>query len=209
MQSANSLRLPRMRVRARSLKAVFRPAFRAVFRFVLLAGVSAVLGGCALLRDDPLESWPDNIPPANYFVSAYEQDAENQRVQTLREYLYWVRSFYAGTALYPRGWNSITADVLAQNTNIAKQASRRQELQTLGRNIAREWSKDSSLSLVQSRHLAVWGVAASRSVDEGNIDETLKKIERDLDLLIAREMSADAIVADRYHPDDPDDYFAL
>ena len=48
------------------------------------------------------------------FVDAYESHPEAAEYQSLDEYLYWVRAFYEGTTLYPRGWTSITEAIVAE-----------------------------------------------------------------------------------------------
>lgn len=182
-----------------------------------LPGASAVLGvivlaalasGCVGLRD-PLGDWPSALPPANYFVSAYEQDSRLDDYQPLDDYLYWVRRFYEGTALYPRGWSDISADILAETEDAERIRERERRLTMLGRDIAAEWAKHNDVRLVDNRHLAVWGEAAGRSIGEDNVDETLAKIAEDLDQLLAQDLAPEAITADRYHAPDPDDWFAL
>jgi hypothetical protein len=167
------------------------------------------LVACAGFRQAVVDDWPDELPPAAFFVAAFETDAALQDYQALEDYLYWIEKFYEGTALYPRGWNDITADILAQSADPAYAAQLRRELRLLGRDIAAEWAKDNDVRLVDNRHLAVWGMAAERAVGEGNVDETLLLIHDDLEKLLSMELSPDAITADRYHEPDPDDFFAL
>jgi hypothetical protein len=82
-------------------------------------------------------------------------------------------------------------------------------LSLLGRDIASEWAKDNSVRRVDSRHLAIWGAAAARAVKEENVDETLQKISMDLQKLLALDLAPSSITADRYHLQDPDDWFAF
>ncbi len=168
-----------------------------------------MLGGCAGLQRDFVKNWPENLPPANYFVSSYERDAVNQEHQALHEYMYWVRKFYEGTALYPRGWSDITDDILDATQDPAGRQRIARRLSVLGRDIAAEWSKDSGISLVKNHNLATWSIAASRAVAEGDVEETLDRIGDDLAQLLNRELTADAITAERYHAPDPDDIFAF
>ncbi|MFK7828477.1 MAG: hypothetical protein AB8B57_01740 [Congregibacter sp.] len=177
---------------------------------VLVALTLAVLlSACAGLHKNQSKSWPANLPPESYFASAYESDQANQKVQTVHEYLNWVRSFYQGTVLYPRGWNDISLDILTNRHSSQAPQQLEQRLFLLGRDIATEWSKDSSLSLVKSQHLAAWGVATSRAVAEQNVDETLDKITSDLQKLLLRQLRSDAITPERYHAPDPEDWFAF
>lgn len=61
----------------------------------------------------------------------------------------------------------------------------------------------------ESRHPAVWGVAAGRAVEEDNVDDTLQKISEDVKELLTRELPTHAITEERYHVQDPDVDFAL
>ncbi len=169
----------------------------------------SLLSACAGLRDGTSSEWPQGFPPASFFVSAYEADTANHELQSLQEYLYWVRRFYEGTALYPTGWNDLTADVLAATPDPDLASKRKQKLHRLGRDIAAEWSKDSSVNRVESYHLAVWGGAAGRAVDVGNVDETLQKVSHDVQKLLLLALPPEVITESRYHPEDPDDEFAL
>lgn len=168
-----------------------------------------VLGACSVFFDQSAANWPENLPPSQHFVSAYELDPVNAQIQSQRTYLYWVRSFYEGTLLYPIGWNQITSDILAETSEVSLIEVRRQQLYKLGQEIATEWAKDTQVNLVENSHLAVWSVAASRAVEEDNVQETLSKIQEDVRLLLSLELTADEITADRYHPQDPDDWFAF
>lgn len=178
-------------------------------RLPLLAPVIiSLLSACSSLRDSSSE-WPEGLPPARFFISAYEKDTTNHQHQSLQQYLYWVRRFYEGTTLYPNGWNDLTADVLSQAPDPELAAQRKQKLYQLGLAIAAEWSKASVVNRVESPHLAVWGVAAGRAVEEDNVDETLQKISEDVQKLLSLELPPNTITEDRYHPEDPDDEFAL
>lgn len=180
-----------------------------ILRVIGLALMSTLLSACATFVDDAAEDWPPQLPPVSFFAAVYAQDAANAGAQTVDEYLYWVRNFYEGNLLYPRGWNSITEDILAETQGASKLELRREELFRLGQKIAAEWAKDTSVNLVENAHLAVWGIAAGRAVDEDNVDETLAMISEDVDLLITQDLGPDAITAGRYHPQDEDDFFAM
>ena len=166
------------------------------------------LAGCAGLGNAPVDDWPAGAPQAGFFLGVYQRDTVNQEHQTLEKYLYWVRGFYQGTPLYPRSWNDITGDIIeASDPEHAQELEAR--LFVLGRDIAAEWSKSRNVNHVKTGHLAVWGTAAERSVAEGNIDETLSRISKDLQGLLKQELAASEITASRYHPQDPDDWFAF
>jgi len=182
---------------------------RSVARRTLLLVAFGVLGGCASLRDGTADPWHAGLPPIGFFEQAYARDGELQDEQSLQEYLYWVRKFYAGTTLYPRGWNDISRDLLAAADDDTNTAQRERKLYLLGRDIAAEWSKANSVRDVDDGHLAVWSIAAGRAVNEDNVDKTLDAIMADLQQLLAGALSPDAITANRYHEPDPEDWFAF
>lgn len=182
---------------------------RVYWRLMQALVVVSLLSACAGLRDGTSGEWPRGLPPVSFFITSYQTDTANHDLQSLQEYLYWVRRFYGGTALYPTGWNDLTADVLAETPDPDLALERKQKLHRLGRDIAAEWSKDSAVNRVESHHLAVWGSAAGRSVEEGNVDETLQKISDDVKKLLSLDLPAEAITENRYHSQNPDDEFAL
>lgn len=168
-----------------------------------------LLEACAVVRDDVASDWPEELPPVAFFTDAYRDTPGLETEQPLTEYLYWVKAFYSGTALYPRGWSDLVAEQIDQSPGPAEAERRQVQLYNLGRDIAAEWAKANSVRRVDNRHLQVWGSAAGRAIDEGNVDDTLIKIAADLELLLAQELGPDAITAERYHAQDPDDWFAL
>jgi len=178
---------------------------------VRLAGmliVCAMVGACTSLRDGAAQAWPGGLPPVTYFEEVYAKDRQLRGLQSLEDYLSWVRSFYQGAPLYPRGWNDISEDLLAAADDPAQRAQRERKLYTLGRDIAAEWSKANSVRAVNAGHLSIWSVAAGRAVKEDSVDETLDAIIADLQRLLAGELLPDAITANRYHEPDQDDWFA-
>ena len=180
------------------------PALRLAGIFI----VCAMVGACSTLRDGPAQAWPADLPPVTYFEGVYAKDRQLHGLQSLDDYLSWVRSFYQGAPLYPRGWNDVSEDLLAAAGDPAQRAQRERKLYLLGRDIAAEWSKANSVRVVNAGHLSVWSVAAGRAVKEDSVDETLEAITADLQRLLAGELPPDAITANRYHEPDPDDWFA-
>jgi hypothetical protein len=77
---------------------------------LLLLSCAALLAACA--STGPIE-WPAELPEREFFESAYKADLANQPLQTRREYLGWIKSFYTGTAIYPTGWFDVQERVLA------------------------------------------------------------------------------------------------
>ena len=191
--------------RGDSLPQQTRPSTRRALILCLLCGF---LDACSALLPDPQQVWPDGIPPVSYYVGVYEKDPENQALQSLKDYLYWIEGFYEGTVLYPRGWSDLVADQLSQSSG-EESADRSRQLYRLGRDISTDWARHNRVRRIDNRHLAVWGAAAGRAIDEDNVDETLQRIAADVKLLLSGELQPDAVTAARYHEQEADDWFAF
>lgn len=158
---------------------------------VLLA---LLLSACFSLQ---LEDWPDNIPPSQLFVDAWQDDPVNQQVQPMDEYLYWVRAFYKGTVVYPRGWLQLESELLALVEDDAQPALA-EDLYDLGIVIGAEWSKVNEGRLIDNRLLALWGTVLQMSLTVDKELEAVTMITGDVQLLIAGNLLKDDIFEARY-----------
>lgn len=181
----------------------------AALRGLALALLAALLGACTGLQGEARSRWVEGMPPIRHFVSVYRSEPALQGEQSLQEYLQWVVSFYRGSTLFPRGWNDLVADQMAESGPGEEASRRRAQLYRLGRDMAAEWAKANGVRRVDTSDLAVWGQATERAIEEGNIDATLDRIEDDLRSLLAGTLDPATITASRYHPPDPEDWFAL
>ena len=144
-----------------------------------------------------VEDWPDNIPPSRHFVRAWQDDTINQQVQPMDEYLYWVRSFYVGTVVYPRGWLDIKNELLTLTNNDEK-SSLAAEVDALGITIGAEWAKLNEGRLIDNRMLALWGSVLQLSLAENNELQAVDVISRDVERLLAGEIEKEDVVEPRY-----------
>lgn len=173
------------------------------FKLILqtvFAGLLLMLGACASLPEEMTGKdsvWPEEIPSRDYFVQAFERDAANQQAQTRKDYLTWIVRFYRGWALYPRGWNWLTEEVV-DSVSVDERAQVEGQMVSLGQRISAEWAKNRDLRSVNTNHLMIWGDALKIAVRDGSQLDLAEKISRDVDALLAREMSPDTIDLDRY-----------
>ncbi len=159
------------------------------------------LPGCAVFSaKEPL--WPAELKHQAYFLSLYQQDAGNAKLQNLDQYLGWVISFYQGTELHPRGWNSIKTDLLRKNPEAAFANELQHKLERLGLMIAGEWAKNNQTRLITTRHVAIWGNALMKSAEQGETLELLDRVTIDVEDLLARRLAADAIKEDRFYAEE-------
>ncbi len=142
-------------------------------------------------------SWPEEIPTRDFFVEAFERDAANQQAQTRKDYLTWIVRFYRGWALYPRGWNWLTEEVV-DSVDSEQKGEVEAHMVSLGERISAEWAKDRDVRSVNTNHLMIWGDALKIAVRDGSQLDLAEKISRDVDALLAREMSPETIDLDRY-----------
>ena len=154
-----------------------------------------------------ISDWPRDIPPRAYFVAVYDADQRNQQVQTLNEYLVWVKRYYHGWELYRRGWNDVTEDLVTQMEDPVKAEEVRTKMDSIGRSIAGEWSKKSKSRKIFTRQVAIWGNALVESMNRGEELKLLNAVSGDVNGLLARQIPTDAITDDRYYLADENDIF--
>jgi len=83
-------------------------------------------------------------PVEGDFRLTYEADAANRKVQTWVQYWGWVTSFYNGSP-FSQGWTGMANTYLERVRDDAVRRRFRSELNTLGRDICREWAKGSGV----------------------------------------------------------------
>jgi len=161
---------------------------------LLLLSCAALLAACA--STGPIE-WPAELPEREFFESAYKADRANQPLQTRREYLGWIKSFYTGTAIYPTGWFDVQERVLAtaapENVN-----SLEPRIQELGKLIAAEWAKENSGRAIDNRLLALWGSTLQAATPGEQRLEVFEFVFNDVRRLLDRELDKSAIADSRY-----------
>ena len=123
------------------------------FKIILPGLLSVSLMSCL---SPQLAQWPDSIPPMQTFVQVYEEDSQNQRLQSRQEYLEWVLVFYRGNLVYPTGWLDLHSYIHAAATP-AQTSLLDKQFAVLGAAIAAEWSRDNSLRRIDNRMLSLWG----------------------------------------------------
>ena len=154
----------------------------------------AVLTACA--SNGPID-WPEELPERQFFETAYQADLANQPLQSRREYLGWIKSFYTGTVIYPTGWFDVQERVLATAApeNVQNLEPRIKEL---GKLIAAEWAKENSGRAIDNRLLALWGSTLQAATPGEQRLEVFELVFSDVRRLLARELDKNAIADSRY-----------
>jgi len=80
-------------------------------------------------------------PVEKDFRNAYDEDSANAKKQSWKEYWTWVQTFYQGN-LFDAGWLRRSESLLASIKDAKERDKVRDALNSLGRQLAAEWSKD-------------------------------------------------------------------
>jgi hypothetical protein len=153
-----------------------------------------------LMAKDPV--WSDDLPRYAYFFNEYQRDSINTNVQTLEQYLAWVQRFYSGWELYPSGWNSIKGDLLLRIKDPALAGEVNNKMDDLGLSISREWAKNNDTRVINTRHVSIWGNALLKSLQQGETLEVIARITADVQDLIGKKITADAITENRFYAEE-------
>jgi hypothetical protein len=138
-----------------------------------------------------VESWRP------YFVAEYERDSCNTRRQTFDEYWRWVKTFLLVGGSGHAGWLAQTTSAVANVRDEAAKQALSARSQTIGKQIAGEWAKDSACRKIYSNplqgrpNLLDWGRklqrAASRDRGDGHeIAAALKAVESEFEAASSR-----------------------
>lgn len=161
------------------------------------------LSGCTLLM--PAGSWPEGLPPREYFVDYYQASEDNHAYQSLDDYLYWIQVFYEGNALSP-GWIHLSSELVFEAEEDRKVTYAR-KMQTLGRLIAAEWAQNNNVRLIDTRCASIWRDALLEAVSRDDLDNYIQRFEADVNAILAGELSKGDIQLERYYEVEEFDFF--
>ena len=179
-------------------KTIFIMSIYSLSRFIVTYVLVLLLGAC---MGGPRQEWPTQLPSQQVFEAAFDADQANGEVQTEADYLLWVKRFYLGWALYPNGWEWLTATVLEATPDARERDRLRRQMAGIGQKIVSEWAKDSQHRAINTSHLIVWGNAVRLAVKEGSQAMLADKIAGDVDELLSQGLRPSQIEMDRYFPE--------
>lgn len=169
-----------------------------------------LLTGCASYTRI-VDTWPAELPPADYFVAAYEQDLDNQKVQSLRSYLIWVKRFYQGWVVYEKGWLPMSEDLVSRIDDHDKKSEAAAKIAEIGLRISPEWAKDKDDRYILTSTISEWGESLLESLSRGDSLELMDSVMADITLLERGQLAPEEITIERYFPDlkidEDDDFF--
>ncbi len=173
-----------------------------LLNFYFFLGICLMASSCASIK--PGAPWPDGAPPSKNFVHHYQMDKKNQRVQTKREYLHWVRRFYLGINLVP-GWLKITDQVLG-SLEEPRRSHVAEQLRHVGERIGSEWAKDNDVRLISTRSAVIWGQAVPEALNQDDLDNFLVLLDGDVEAMLTGKISGSDIGFERYYAYDFDSF---
>ncbi|MDT8429611.1 MAG: hypothetical protein RQ757_12710 [Pseudomonadales bacterium] len=163
-----------------------------ISRIALALLLCSLLQGCINLN-----KWPADIPERALFNAAYEQDIENQQVQSRDEYLTWVLRFYAGWGPMAMGWNDMTLAVMdGLEGELYQEAESKRDF--LGLLISAEWAKDNNVRKINTAMLSLWGAVMISVPDATQRIAALDLLIADAQDLLDGELFADQVNDQRY-----------
>jgi len=164
-----------------------------------------VLFGCSS-SPEVVDDWPAELPPKEIFIQSYENDADNQEVQSREDYLTWIKRFYQGWVVYSHGWLKVSQNLL-EELPMDQRAAARDQIADIGLEIAREWAKDKMDRYIFTNMVAVWGGGLLEALNQGDIFKYMELVEQDLELLKRRNIVREDISLQRYFPNIQTDSF--
>jgi hypothetical protein len=150
----------------------------AVFALSVTLFSSPFLSTAGLGRSqEPCEEKEFDAPSQQDYREEYDRDAINQKKQTWPQYWGWVKSFHEGT-FFISGWTDRAKELVV---NVKPGPDRKKlvkEINDFGKDICKEWAKDSSVCKVGTAELTRWGkmVEKAKKADAGDGEELAKAI---------------------------------
>ena len=139
---------------------------------------STLLTSAGICRaQEPCEEKEIEAPSQKDYREEYDRDATNQKKQTWSQYWGWVKSFHEGT-FFVSGWTDRAKDLVVGVKAGPDRKKLAKELNEFGKDLCKEWAKDSSVCKVGTAELTRWGkmVETAKKADAGDGEELAKAI---------------------------------
>lgn len=145
--------------------------------------------------EDPAEATEVEGPAEKEYRDEYDRDATNQKKQTWDQYWSWVKSFHEGT-FFVSGWTN-RAKGLVEGVKAGPERKKLvKEVNEFGRDLCKEWAKDSSVCKVSTSDLTRWGkmVEQAKKDDAGDgeaLGKTIAEIRKEYQKKVAPAETAE------------------
>jgi hypothetical protein len=129
------------------------------------------LGRCG--DEDPCDANEFNGPSQKEYREEYDRDATNQKKQSWDQYWGWVKSFHEGT-FFVSGWTDRAKELVDGVKPGPDRKKLVKEVTAFGKDLCKEWAKDSSVCKVGTADLTRWGKMVEKAKkDDAGDGETL------------------------------------
>ena len=108
-------------------------------------------------------------PTEKAYREEYDRDATNQKKQTWDQYWGWVKSFHEGS-FFVSGWTDRAKELVDGVKAGPERKKLVKEVNEFGKDVCKEWAKDSSVCKVGTSNLTRWGkmVEKAKKADAGD-----------------------------------------
>ncbi len=198
-QKARNLKIFTAKTGTKGKRFLFRTALAVFLPIVLTACQTHNLGN----------DWPKELPPSKVFVQAYleSRGLESATDSELSYHLTWVKRFYQGSRLYPRGWLYASGRFKDSINDPISRKKAKGQIYDLGIRIANEWAQDNDVRKINNSCIATWADAMRTAAERSKQLEFLDQVEADVERLISGEIQTRDIEYSRYFEEETYDDF--
>ncbi len=108
-------------------------------------------------------------PSQKEYREEYDRDTANQKKQSWDQYWGWVKSFHEGT-FFVSGWTDRAKELVEGVKPGPERKKLVKEIKAFGKDLCKEWAKDSSICKIGTSELTRWGkmVEKAKKADAGD-----------------------------------------
>ena len=132
-----------------------------------------------VVTEDPCEANEFSGPSQKEYREEYDRDGTNQKKQTWDQYWGWVKSFHEGT-FFVSGWTDRAKELVDGVKPGPERKKLVKEIKEFGKDLCKEWAKDSSVCKVGTADLTRWGkmVEKAKKADAGDGESLGERLPR-------------------------------
>ncbi len=157
-----------------------RSSTRLATALVVSLSVTSILHGPAVgwcSEEDPYPASEFSGPSQKEYREEYDRDAANQKKQSWDQYWSWVKSFHEGS-FFVSGWTGRAKELVEGVKPGPERKKLVKEIKAFGKDLCKEWAKDSSVCKIGTSDLTRWGkmIEKAKKADVGDGESLAKAI---------------------------------
>jgi hypothetical protein len=121
------------------------------------------LGWCG--DEEPYPAKEFSGPSEKEYREEYDRDAANQKKQSWDQYWGWVKSFHEGS-FFVSGWTDRAKELVEGVKHGPERKKLVKEIKAFGKDLCKEWAKDSSVCKIGTSDLTRWGKMVEKAKKE-------------------------------------------